>query len=383
MTEVIFLKVLGITAEYNPFHNGHRYHIEESKKKTGCDICAVVMSGNFVQRGAPAICDKHIRASWAVQNGADVVFELPVVYALSTAEKFAFGAISLLNALDCTYVSFGAENSLDEIKNVYQTYKNTDMSFSSNMPFHIARTEIDNSFGILKKPNNILAFEYLKAIDKIQSHIVPFALGRSDKGYNSTEIEKYSSASAIRNALLNNDNFSCSVPFDVEKFLKENTSAYEELFTKLICYEVITNQDNLDCISEVREGIENRIISVVKENSYSNYEELVKAIKSKRYTYTAISRMLFQILLKITKNDTDVSPKYLRVLAFNSKGQELLKQLKKTCSLPIITKPSDYKKLDEDAISMIEKDFLATDIYNLATNKKGKADISTSPVVIS
>ena len=379
---MIFLKVLGITAEYNPFHNGHKYHIEESIKETGCDICAVVMSGNFVQRGAPAICDKHIRASWAVENGADIVFELPVVYALSTAEKFAFGAISLLNALNCTYISFGAESSLNEINAVYQMYKNTDKSFSADKPFHIARTEIDKSFEILKTPNNILAFEYLKAIDKTKSNIIPFVLKRSDKGYNSLDIEKYSSASAVREAVLNNKDFSCAVPFDTAKFLKETPKAYEELFVKLICYEVITNQHKLEHISEIREGIENRILNVVKENSYSNYEELVKSIKSKRYTYTAISRMLFQILLGITKEDTCVSPKYLRVLAFNSKGQELLKKLKKTSPLPIITKPSGYKQLDDEAISMIEKDFLATDIYNLATNKKGKADISTSPAII-
>ncbi len=378
------MKILGITAEYNPFHNGHKYHIEASKKETGCDVCAVVMSGNFVQRGAPAVCDKWTRASWAVENGADVVFELPVVYALSTAEKFAFGAISLLDALNCTCVSFGAENSLDEIQNVYETYKNADKSkLASDVPFHISRTEIDKSFEILKKPNNILAFEYLKAIDRLSSSVLPFALKRCDKGYNSKDIEVFSSASAIRNAVVNEIDYTGAVPLSVENFLKENSVACEDMFADLICYAVLTNKGNLKDIAEIREGLENRIVSVVKENAFGNYEELVKAIKSKRYTYTAVSRMLFQTLLDITKDETIYSPQYLRVLAFNSKGQELLKRLKKTSSLPVITKPSDYKNLGNKVISMIEKDFLATDIYNLAINKKGKADLSTSPVVIS
>ncbi|MBO5454553.1 MAG: nucleotidyltransferase [Clostridia bacterium] len=379
------MKIVGITAEYNPFHNGHKYHIKQSKKETDADICAVVMSGNFVQRGAPAVYDKWERASFAIKNGADIVFELPVVYSLSTAEKFAEGAIRLLDAINCNYISFGSESPIEEINSVYNLYKdnidNTD--FCSETPFHISRTDMDKSFDILKMPNNILAFEYIKALDKINSKAIPFAIKRTDNGYNSKEIAAFSSATAIRNAVLCGKSYKSTVPENTAKYMENNPIAREDMFIDLIKYAILTNRSQLGNIAEVREGIENKIYECVKNGNFNSYEELVKEIKSKRYTYTAVSRMLFQILLGITKNDVSASPCYLRVLAFNKKGRELLKHLKTHSALPVITKPAGYKNLDEKGINMISKDFLATDIYNLITNKKGKADLTTSPVIIS
>jgi len=378
------MKILGITAEYNPFHNGHKYHIEQSRKETDADICAVVMSGNFVQRGAPAICDKWTRASWAIENGADIVFELPVVYSLATAETFAYGAIYLLDAINCNYVSFGAENSLCEIKSAYSIYKNSEhnFNFAPETPFHISRTNMDNSFEILKHPNNILAFEYLKAIDKTLSAMTPIVIKRTDKGYNSLNIEKLSSATAIRSAIMNGNDFHGSLPSKTENFLKEFQPVHEDLFINLIKYAVLTNKNYLKDIHEIREGLENKIYKIVCENNFSDFESMVKSVKSKRYTYTAISRMLFQALLQITKEDLQLPPQYLRVLSFNSNGQKLLKKLKDASNLPIITKPADYISMNENRINMIKKDFLATDIYNLILNKKGKADLTTSPVII-
>jgi predicted nucleotidyltransferase len=374
------MNVTGIIAEYNPFHNGHKYHLLKTKEETGADVVAVVMSGDFVQRGAPAILNKHLRAQWALKNGADIVFELPVVYSLSTAERFAFGGVYLLDAIGCKHISFGTENSLEELRIAYNLYKESSCIYNKTIPFHIQRTSANENLEILKSPNNILAFEYIKALDKLKSSVTPFAIKRNDKGYHSEEIETFSSASAIRGAIKNNIDFSLGVPSEVKNDLFSSSLAFEDAFLPYIKYEILkSDTEKLKNIGEIREGLENRLLSVLKSSEFINYEEFVKEIKSKRYTYSCISRILFQILLSIEKEFFNPSPQYLRLLGANENGFKLLKEIK---TLPVINKPSDYSVLTEEGKKMLEKDFLASDVYNLILNKKGKADITTSPCIL-
>ncbi len=378
------MKILGITAEYNPFHNGHKYHIQKSKELISPDCTVIVMSGNFVQRGIPAIYDKWTRAEMAVKGGADLVVELPVRFALSSAENFASGAVYLLNALGATDISFGAEDNIDELNCLYNQYKKADENgllseyTKKSATFEEARQMALEGGEILSSPNNILGFEYIKAIDRINPHITPHAVKRHLAEHDGNAITQgYTSASKIREMLLNGEDTNGLTPHS----LPNTKKAYADLFTDAIKYSVITKTpDALAEFSEIREGLENRIYKCAFSDC--DFDSLVKEIKSKRYTYSAISRMLFQILLGI-KKQSSMHPEYIRVLCANQNGTKLLKHIKKSSPLPVITKATEVYGYGKNVITQAEEDFLASDIYfNFTKRKKsGKADLTTSPVI--
>ena len=367
------MKVLGIIAEYNPFHNGHRHQLEKAKELVKPDITIIAMSGSFVQRGEPAIFDKWTRAKWALDMGADFVIEIPVSFSMASAERFAFGGVYLLNQLGITHLSFGAENSLEDLNKTVTDIENMNRealknSLSEGNSFAKARSVATGS-DILSKPNNILACEYIKAINKINKNIVSVPIKRYMTDHNEENPNgDFCSASYLRKNLMKGD---------INKFTPVDFSSlspvFVQSFTNAIKYAVISKgADYIKDICEIREGLENKIY----ENAFmtGTLDEYILSIKSKRYTYSSISRMLFNILLDIRKDNIKSEPDFIRILGLKKDKSSYLKELSPEIS--VITKCADAP------VDLLKQDFKATDIYNLFANKKGKEDLITSPVII-
>jgi predicted nucleotidyltransferase len=414
------MKVLGIVVEYNPFHNGHIYHIEQSKAITGCDAVVCVMSGNFIQRGEPALINKFARAEIALQNGVDLVIELPLPFAMASAEAFGFGAVKILDSIgivDC--ISFGSEQgdiaSVQYVSNILayepQEYKdelkkqlsfglsfpacrqNAIQKYLENHPSEYATLDLTT---ILETANNILGIEYLKAISRLKSSIKPYTINRISNQYNSTDFTgAISSATAIRNDIkdmyvegqksLLTDTAQEYLPlsFNTVKAIPQNSKIIIERELKngrgpnsinqfediLLAFIRQTTVEKLREISGISEGLEYRIKKASEISG--NFGELLSNICTKRYTQTRIQRILLSLLAGITKNDMDLfmqygGPQYSRILGFNNIGRELLSKMKKGSSLPIITKPSDYKSSCNKLLTrMLEIEAQSTDMYVL------------------
>lgn len=407
------MKTAGIIAEYNPFHMGHKYHIEQTKKITNADKIIVIMSGNYVQRGEPAIIDKWTRAKMALLNGADIVIELPSIYSSSSAEFFALSSVGLLNSLnvvDC--ICFGSENT--DIEQMYKTaelltdepteYKNLLKSeLDKGLVFPAARAkaiknylDIDSSF--LDTPNNILGIEYIKALIKLNSNIKPFTILRNTAGYHSTDISmNIASATAIRLALKNNsiENIKQVIPENCFEILKNNLDinsvpVFYDNFSMILQYKLRTmSPKKLSNILDVNEGLENRIL----ETAYSNFliSGIVNKVKTKRYTYTKIQRAILHILLDITQNDflefnSNGFCQYARILGFRKESQDLLSLITKKSTIPVIINiKKDSNTLTSLRYKMFEQEILFTDTYFLGLPndklRQGKKEY-TQPVVI-
>lgn len=390
-------KVLGIVAEYNPFHNGHLYHINESKKAVGADYTVAVISGNFVQRGDTSLVDKWSKAEMAIQNGVDLVIELPLLYSISSAENFAEGSIKILNSLNIVdYLSFGSElcdvNILNDFANVlhhepkefvsilnHELGKGISFAKARENALLIYLNDIRKYANILSSPNNILAIEYLKALKKFKSPIIPISINRNKVDYNSTEIvDGFASATAIRKIAMTNDVWSLrrAMPkssFDImyECLRSGKTVSSLAKFEREIIYNFrrMTVEEIAD-LPDVSEGLEYSIKNAA--NSCNTIDELISIIKSKRYTTTRLKRVLVYCLLGITKKDMlnsrKVASPYIRVLGFNDKGKDLLAGISHTNpKLEIITSVKKYLETSNNKPlkSMLEKDVFATDIYTL------------------
>ena len=384
-------KILGIVSEYNPFHNGHLYHLQKSKELVKADYTVCVMSGNFIQRGNTAVVDKWSRTKMAIENGIDLVIELPTLYAISSAENFAYGAISILNSLNIDYLSFGSEcgnvDSLKEIASIlnsepeeYLELLNTELK--KGLSFPKARENALISYknisqDILSNPNNILGVEYLKSLQKLNSIITPITIKRENVEYNQEHIvNNFASATGIRNMISNNNisDVKSVVPENVYNILLDKINKNEivpdiSCFEKEILYILrrMTIKELLN-LPEVSEGLENSIKKAL--NTANNIEDLLATIKSKRYTRTRIQRILLYALLNINKEDMNISyntTPYIRVLGMNENGKKVISNaLKNKPELNVVT--STRKSLDvfdSTLKNMLEKDILATDIYTL------------------
>jgi len=391
------LKVLGIVAEYNPFHNGHLYHIEKSKKMINADAVVCVISGNFVQRGNTSIVDKWTKAEMALLNGADLVIELPVIYSISSAENFAEGAMKLLNSLGIVDAfSFGSEcgdiKILDNIANVlyeepseYKTMLNRELATGCSFPkarekaLLLYLNDIRKYANVLSSPNNILGIEYLKALKKYGYHLYPMTLQRIGEGYNSTALNyNYISSTAIRQ-LIAAERFSETIdviPESVYSLLKDKIECGEivedlAVFEREILYSIRSMTiEEISQIPDVAEGLEYSI----KEagNSCNNLHDLISFVKSKRYTMTRIYRILVYILLKITKLDMEniskIKQPYVRVLGFTNKGEGILSEIcGRNPRLPVITSLKQFINCNSNKLlrRMIDIDVYATNIYTL------------------
>lgn len=395
--------VLAIISEYNPFHNGHKLHLERSKELTGADFVICITSGNFMQRGEPAIIDKFKRTEMALKNGVDLLIELPTVFATSTAEVFATGAMKIIKELRIVdYISFGSESGeiykLEQLADLFNNEPSEfvdalklEMDKGISYPKALENTTRayfnDKEMGeMLSTPNNTLAIEYLKAIKNLNLKIKPITIKRDIVEDQELDDIKagITSGSNIRKLILNNRRFDFTVPYEsfeiLEEFKKENKLVSGlKAFENILIYKIRElSTEILKTYPDVIEGLENRIKEAALIST--NYEELLSNIKSKRYTEARIKRILTHILLDITQNDIDIALKtrpYIRVLGFNKKGRVILSSLKKTTIKRTCTAVKEFVEdnmKNTDLINIFLKDIYATNIYNIAINEKANTD---------
>lgn len=389
------MKTMGIIAEFNPFHNGHKYLIEKAKKITGAQNAIIVCSGNYVQRGMPAFYDKSLRTKAALRNGADVVLELPCCYATASAETFAASAVKLLDSLDCVdYLCFGCEtdnikvlpkivsillNEPDDFKNMLSLYLKNGYSFPKSRAKALTDYCLENNIlqfdeldNLLNKPNNILAIEYLKAIKRLNSSIKPVAIKRMGAGYNSKKTNTtFASATGIRNEIASGNSIESLIPSNCNNLYGNN---YLELndFSQILAYKLLTEED-FTVYYDINEDLSNRINNL--KYNFCNVEEFIKDLQSKNYTYAGLSRVLMHIALNIKQEDVNsfISNGYVfyaRVLGFN-RDSSLMRLLKKNASIDLIGKFSSYYNYSSGLTKkMLNLSLQADDLYRLVYMNK-------------
>lgn len=393
------MRVLGIIAEYNPFHNGHLYHLRESVRIIEPDFAVCVMSGNFTQRGEPAMADKWLRTAAAIENGIDLVIELPFVFACNNAEFFAAGAVDILNRLGCvTHLSFGSESgdlsSLtkaaeclscedDELKAGIKEFADHGLSFPKARYEAVKKYKGDSVSEVLKSANNILAVEYLKQLLRTESKIEPVTVKRYGTGYHDKgSFEDIASATAIRHKLKNSGDkpqeaifkeVSEFIPvptFQVLNHINKGVNVTFNDFYRLLVYRILTSEaEHLGTILSATEGLENRMKKAASESV--DMESLIQAVLSKRYTNTRIQRLLTHTLIGLDKESFreiwENRINYARVLGFSKKGAALLKRIKKEerSSIPVLTNINREVSRDSSEWKLMKYDITASDIYNL------------------
>lgn len=395
------MKAVGLVTEYNPFHNGHLYHLNKAMELTVADISVAVMSGDFVQRGEPAVLDKYTRTSMALNSGVNLVVELPVNYAVSSAESFAAGALKVLDYIKADSITFGSESGdierLSKLAHILcdnedTLYKEISKYTANGISYAAARQKVvekltdKDTAAMLTSSNNILAVEYLKAIIKNNYAIKPYTVQRQGDSYNDTDIRsEYASATALRENL-KADNISEYIPVKAGLILSSNTNYIypdditEVLFTRLLDILFASNYDknvfieNVMQYPDVNKEIAGRLYksamdmitrtvpqrSESKDNWAFSFGSLCEHIKTKEVPLSRIKRALVRITLGLDKKHMEKysNAPYIRVLGFDKKGQEYLSYIRKTVEVPLITKTADYKE-------MLLDDIHAANIYNM------------------
>ena len=385
-------KILGIIAEFNPFHNGHKYLIDQAKSIVNPDCTIIAMSGNFTQRGQASIINKFEKTKTVLNSGANLVVEIPTVYSISSAENFAEGGVKVLMQAKVTHLAFGIEddnldtikliaNTLvdenDEFKSILKQYMDEGLSFAqSRCKALIDYLKDERIEETINQPNNILAIEYLKAIKRLNANFEIVPIKRSGEFKSSTE---------IRNKIFNNEDYEDDIPETSRKILMENNGNFVKLncFEKIMIYKLRTMEANLlNELADVAEGLDNLMVKYAKETN--NLEDLIQNIKSKRYTQTRIQRILLYVLFEITKDDMKLSKNimpYVRVLGMDNIGEKILKNINQSVLITSVKKfydnceNSDYKRL-------LDLDIKATNVYSLMNNKKYNADLDFSEGLI-
>lgn len=413
------MKITGLITEYNPFHNGHLYHMQKARELTKADAVIAVMSGNYVQRGAPAIMPKHLRAEVALEAGIPLVIELPVCYACGSAEYFAAGAVSILEGLGCIdALCFGSEcgdlNVLRQIAEIlcgepeeYRSLLKEELKKGHAYPkarqnaicAYTGREDMDV---ILSEPNNILGIEYIKAAKKMKSNMGIYTIKRKVSGYHDEELaENYSSASAIRKLLWHASN---SVHMDADllydepplsdvltrlegqvppaciRFLEEahrtRYPVYANDFSLLLKYKLSgETKESLTSYADVSEELANRILN--RLNDYITFDQFCDLLKTREVTYSRLCRALLHILLDIRKEDMERYAvegycRYAHILGFRKDGAALLKYIKKYTRIPLITKLTQTGPLSASALHMLESDAAASNLYESVITDKFK-----------
>lgn len=403
-------KILAIVAEYNPFHNGHLYHLQKSKKMLNPDYSICIMSGNFCERGDTSIIDKWSKTESAIRCGFDLVIELPVVYSISSAENFAEGCLKILEPFDNVTLSFGTECSdLDALNNIANVLYNEPKEFSTILTHELSKglsypkarenalllylNDVRKYANVLSSPNNILGIEYLKAIKRLKSKVTPFTIKRIDSGYNSLKIkDRLASGTAIRNLIKNNEDVKKLIPTPSFNILSDNIAHGKivngiHVFEKEIIYTLrkMTIQE-ISNLQDVTEGLENSIKQAA--NSCNNLEDLINSIKSKRYTRSRIQRILLYSILNITKKDIQDSYKakpYIRVLGVSNHGKSLLSHISNSKSkYTVVTSVKKFMDTNNNKIlrNMMGKDILASNIYTLGYEYDSKSNLDYTKKLI-
>lgn len=363
------METIGIIAEYNPFHNGHLYHLNTIKEMYPDSTIVLVMNGNFTERGDVSIIDKWKKTKIAINLGIDLVIELPYPFATQSADHFAYGAVTLLEKLNVDKLVFGSEsNNIEDLKLIAKTQIENDefeklvkiySKMGKNYPTALSCALEDLTGKKIETPNDLLGISYIKAILENNYKIKPETIKRTND-YHSTELNnEVSSATSIREALKNNQNIDNQVPIETKKEL--NNLHFIDDYFNILKYKIITEKD-LSIYQTVDEGIDNLLKKEI--TNCNSYDELIKKVKSKRYTYNKISRMLIHILCNFTKEKANNfrEIKYIRILGLNKKGRDYLNTIKKEINIPIISKITREK--DE----MLEFEIETTKIYDIINN---------------
>ncbi|MFA6074551.1 MAG: nucleotidyltransferase [Negativicutes bacterium] len=394
-----FSNATGIIAEYNPFHNGHKYHINKTRELFGTPVVAV-MSGNFVQRGEPALFDKQLRAKSAVQNGVDLVLELPTVFATCSAEHFAAGAVRLLDSLGIVSdICCGAES--DQLLNSAMIADSINLhslktAMKSGISYANAMVEIAPAPKKLT-PNNILAIEYQRAIRKFKCNLKLYTIKRIANYYHEkTTTGQISSATAIRaifnDSTLKTTDWKQQIPAnsvnEIEQYLVAHKLCRLEDFWEIVSYRLRTfTALEIAERFEISEGLENRFTKCV--NNSSSMTELLYNVKSKRYTYTRLQRILIHLLLDTTLKDLQsfriTGSLYIRPLAWTTVGEQLLKEIANRSSLPIVIQPAKFLKKESQSLAatMLNYDIAATKIHSIISNIDPLGDFRRMPIKVN
>ncbi|KGR92177.1 hypothetical protein CD30_02300 [Ureibacillus massiliensis 4400831 = CIP 108448 = CCUG 49529] len=400
------MQAVGVVVEYNPFHNGHFYHIEQSKKSTGADVVIAVMSGHFLQRGEPALVDKWHRTKMALQNGVDIVIELPYIFSTAKAELFAKGAIQLLSAMKCQSFAFGSEEgNIEPFHNTYTLLQDYRQEYNELIKYFVSKglsypKSLYEAYEQLKQkqhrlyidlsqPNNILGYHYIEAVYNLKSTIKPVTIQRVKAGYHESinSNTNIASATGIRKEIFEKGsvqdikNYVPQATFvHLQDWLKQHNQFVQwESFWPLLRFSITRYlPSDLTQFADVSEGIEFALIKYAKISD--SFSEFMNHIKSKRYTWTRLQRMLTHIFTGITKEQLHQidSPTYIRLLGMSEKGQRYLGEIKKDLDLPLISRVASVK--DE----VLKIDLRATEIYaqgvQLFSKKKIDEDFQTPPI---
>ena len=398
------MKITGIIAEYNPFHNGHAYQIEQAKKN-GADYIIIVMSGNFLQRGTPAILDKWTRAKMALSAGADLIIELPAVFATASAQYFARGGVSILDKLGCVdTISFGCESNdihmihelssflwkePDSYKEKLQTFLKKGNSFPKARELALSSELSPEVATFASSPNNILALEYSIALLERGSNMNILPIERKGSGYHMDQIKAGTlpSATAIRKVLQSNNNIDCMnssidslsdyVPKTVSSIIKEQAinCIYQDDFSLLLKYKLLSQGNSSFAeYADVSEDLSDKIHKNLRY--YRDYTQFCELLKSKELTYSRINRALTHILLNITQDmyediKTNDYAAYERILGFKKSSKEVLSNIGKNNKIPLITKLTHATELlDSKSMLYLEHDIFCSHVYNSVVFQK-------------
>lgn len=406
------MKTVGIIAEYNPFHNGHAYQIAKAKKVTGADYCIIVMTGDFVQRGAPAIVDKYSRAEAALRNGADLVLELPVYYALGSAEYFAQGSVTLLDKLGITdTLCFGSEcgdiNLLSEFalrllgedeqfKRILNSHLRSGLSYPNarNAALEACAPHLNAHMGVLMSSNNILGIEYCKALHRRKSTIIPYTVHRAGSSYHDASLDNaFSSALAIRESIKATGNLADVkdlVPADTYELMNRSYGISCPIFaddaSAVVHYQLLSEQTaGYTNHPDIDASLSDRILNMLP--AYRSFTDFCEQLKTKNRTYTRIARSLMHILLQLDKTDLDLYKSedyiyYARMLGFRAQAEPLLTAIKKKSSIPLLSKLADADALlSDNGKRMLAKDIYAGHVYHSLVQHKfpGQPDFVRKP----
>lgn len=430
------MRTVGIVAEYNPFHNGHAYQLEKAKELTGADYAVVVMSGNFVQRGYPAIVDKYCRAEMALRAGADLVLELPVSYATGSAEAFAQGAVSVLDSLGCVdALCFGSEaGNLSALLPYAQLFEDEPASYRSflqeflrqGQSFPAARSRAAEEYlnlserilpccsddadcrrtsSVMDEPNNILGIEYCRALIRRKSSICPVTLRRLSSGYHDLSLNTgMASASAIRNAIYEACSKSGELPSSVpeqlppdsrqllQTALETSGPVWPNDFSSVLSYRLLSlSRTELAAFQDAGEDLAARIDNL--RFRFTTVQEFADLLKTRQLTHTRITRVLFHILLNLLQADFDAQkaagwPVYLRALGFRENARPLLAEIKKRSAMPLLVKAADASSLLSPVqLTLFRQDVFAAHVYEAVKQNRNGASLiheyTRSPIILS
>jgi len=371
---VILMEKIGIICEYNPFHNGHLYHIKKIKELYPNSLIILVLNGYFLERGEISIQSKYDKTRIAINNGVDLVLELPFVFGTQSADTFADAAVKILNNFHVDKLVFGSEsNDINAIKNIANNQLNLEfdnkvlelLDKGINYPTALAKA-LNTDF--LFTPNDLLGISYTKAIKKNKFHIEPITIKRTNSYHDIDNNDTIVSASNIREKLKNGIDITPFLPYSSKNYIN-NPNA--KLFFKILKTKIIT-EENLEVYLDVNEGIEFRLKEQIVKSS--DLEEFINKVKTKRYTYNKINRMLIHILIGLKKNDAKCNIEYIKVLGFNQNGQNYLNEIKDTLKISTT--------VNKDSL-IYKYELKASLLYDLINNTQTyQEELKNKPIIL-